>query len=204
MSVQAAEKSPRSSGEEIVGVNPKVNNLVRSYAASKYDLLWVCDSNAITSPHTLARAIGAFNSQEFRASKRPIGMVHHVPFPLFPDASWGSRVEHAFLATEHAKMYIAINQCQVDSCIVGKSNLYRKSDLERLPSLKPHQAGKALAAFGDYLGEDNMIGTKLWHELGLRHAMNEDVVGNTIANMSLKDYFWRRVRWIRVRKYMVL
>lgn len=148
--------------------------------------------------------LSALHSPEFGAHKRAIGMVHHVPFPLFPDASWGSRVEHAFLATEHAKMYLAINQCQVDSCIVGKSNLYRKSDLERLPSLKAHQSGRALEAFGDYLGEDNMIGTKLWHELGLRHAMNEDVVGNTIGNMSLQSYFWRRVRWIRVRKYMVL
>lgn len=188
-------------GEQVVGVNPKVNNLVRSYAEAAYDLLWVVDSNSIVDAHTLARMVSAFDSSEF---KGPIGMVHHVPFPLFPDASWGSRVEHAFLSTTHAKMYLAINQTAMDSCIVGKSNMYRKSDLERLPSLNAHQSGRAIEAFGDYLGEDNMIGTKLWHELGLKHAMNSDVVGNTVGNMSLQQYFWRRVRWQRVRKYMVL
>lgn len=187
----------------MVGTNPKINNLIKAYVAASHDYLWVLDSNALVSTNTLKRAIHTFSHSSFKGT---IGMVHHVPYPLFPDTHWGSRVEHAFLATTHAKMYLAINATQIDSCIVGKSNLYRKSDLERLPSVKPELqgTGRALASFAEYLGEDNMIGTKIWHELGMRHAMNQDVVGNTVGKMTLQQYFWRRVRWIRVRKYMVV
>lgn len=45
----------------------------------------------------------------------------------------GSFVEAAFLGGNHAKMYMAINSLAIDSCVVGKSNLWRKSDLQRVP-----------------------------------------------------------------------
>ena len=48
---------------------------------------------------------------------------------VLPADSWGSHVERAFLSTNHAKMYLAINAVAVDSCVMGKSNMYRKSDL---------------------------------------------------------------------------
>lgn len=135
----------------------------------------------------------------------PIGMLHHLPFPVFPDVLWGSRVEYAFLSMTHAKMYLAINACNIDSCIVGKSNLYRKSVIEQTHIAKEYnQPGRGLAAYGRYLGEDNMIGRAIWHDLGMRHGMNADVIGNTVGSMTLSTYFWRRVRWIRVRKYMVV
>ena len=49
-----------------------------------------------------------------------------------------------------------------------------------------------------------MIASALWHELGLRHDLSCDVARNAVGRMSLSDYVWRRVRWIRVRKHMVL
>jgi ceramide glucosyltransferase len=127
----------------------------------------------------------------------------------------------AFLNTNHAKMYIAINAVALESCVVGKSNLYRRSDVDKLDaSLKPHPlppAGPAttsrshtpysdrgLKVFGRFLAEDNMIASALWHELDVRHELSCDVARNAVGNMSLSDYIWRRVRWIRVRKHMVL
>jgi ceramide glucosyltransferase len=69
----------------------------------------------------------------------------------------------------------------------------------------PHEPKHyGLPAFGRFLAEDNMIASALWHELGLRHDLSCDVVRNVVGNMSLWDYVWRRVRWIRVRKHMVL
>jgi len=111
-------------------------------------------------------------------------------------------------------MYIAINTVGIESCVVGKSNLYRRSDIERLngslipiqsQSVSAHEPGKyGLPAFGRFLAEDNMIASALWHELGLRHDLSCDVARNVVGNMSFLDYIWRRVRWIRVRKRMVL
>ena len=118
-------------------------------------------------------------------------------------------------------MYIAINAPQIDSCVCGKSNMFRKSDLERATRLHQERHRNkssvrnaisrldekdryGIAAFGEYLGEDNMIGHFLWHDGGMRHVIPADVAANAVGSMSFQDYFWRRVRWIRVRKYMVV
>lgn len=198
-----------------VGVNPKVNNLMTGYREATHDILWVLDSNVIVDRGTLARAVDILSPPPSapRPSRR-IGVVHHVPFAWVTSYSTGSSVEEAFLNTNHAKMYIAINTVAVDSCVVGKSCLYRKSDLERVDgSLRPipnaadggcQPGERGLAAFGRFLAEDNMIAGALWHELGLGHDMSCDVARNAVGDMTLMDYIARRVRWVRVRKRMVL
>ncbi|KAI0328159.1 glycosyltransferase family 21 protein [Cubamyces sp. BRFM 1775] len=199
-----------------VGVNPKVNNLMTAYHQAAHDILWVLDSNVMVDPGTLARSVDILNPPPDapHPPRRRIGVVHHVPYAWVTKHTLGSRVEEAFLNTNHAKMYIAINTVAIDSCVVGKSCLYRKSDLERVDgSLKPipnADAGgcqpgeRGLAAFGRFLAEDNMIASALWHELGLRHDLSCDVAKNAVGNMSLMDYIARRIRWVRVRKRMVL
>ncbi|KAK7059131.1 Ceramide glucosyltransferase [Paramarasmius palmivorus] len=199
-------------GEEVVGVNPKVNNLMRSYRQAAHDILWVIDSNVTAHPGTLARSVDALQGHT-RSGKR-IALVHHVPFAYSTEFKLGSRIDEAFLNTNHAKMYIAINTVAVDSCVVGKSNLYRRSDLERvngslkpIKSTDPHAKQEGLcglAAFGKFLAEDNTIASAFWHELGMRHDLSCDVARNVVGNMSFSDYVWRRIRWIRVRKHMVL
>lgn len=164
---------------------------------------------------TLGRSVDALTGPGPSQSQKPrkrVAIVHHVPFAFANEAKIGSRIEEAFLNTNHAKMYIAINTVAVESCVVGKSNLYRRSDLERVNgSLKPitdessvASGERGLQAFGRYLAEDNMIASSLWHELGLRHDLSCDVARNIVGNMTMSDYVWRRVRWIRVRKHMVL
>ncbi|KAJ8594824.1 hypothetical protein M405DRAFT_729157 [Rhizopogon salebrosus TDB-379] len=202
-------------GEELVGVNPKVNNLIRPYREATHDILWVIDSGVSVAPGTLARSVDLLEpSTPTKLRKNRIALIHHVPFASAPEASLGARIEEAFLNTNHAKMYLAINTVSIESCVVGKSNLYRRSDLERVNgSLKPRahtESGNdrdrahGLAAFGNFLAEDNMIASALWHELDLRHDLSCDVAHNAIGKMSLSDYVWRRVRWIRVRKHMVI
>jgi len=140
--------------------------------------------------------------------------VHHVPFAFSSGGGKaGSKLEEAFLNTNHAKMYVALNAIAIDSCVVGKSNLWRRSDVERVngsenPIFNAAQGGSqtgecGLAVFGRFLAEDNMIARALWHELGQRHDLSCDVVRNSVDHMTLSDYVWRRVRWVRVRKHMV-
>ncbi|KAH9996461.1 glycosyltransferase family 21 protein [Russula vinacea] len=172
-------------GDEEVGVNPKVNNLIRPYGEAAHDILWVSTLMS-RCPWTLTRAIGILSdppSSHPNPRRRRIALVHHVPFAISSQVSFGAQVEEAFLNTNHAKMYIAINAVAVDSCV---------------------QAGSGLAAFGRFIAEDNMIGLALWHELDLRHSLSRDVAYNALGEMSLTDYVWRRVRWIRVRKHMSL
>lgn len=191
---------------------------MRPYREAAHDILWVIDSGVMAAPGTLARSVDALvgHSTGAMGSSKRIGVVHHVPFALPSGEGYtGSRIEEAFLNTNHAKMYLALNAVAIESCVVGKSNLYRRSDVERVnASLKPRPAATlgaghpigthGLAAFGKYLAEDNMIASALWHELDLRHDLSCDVVHNAVGHMTLADYVWRRVRWIRVRKHMVL
>ncbi|KIY67346.1 glycosyltransferase family 21 protein [Cylindrobasidium torrendii FP15055 ss-10] len=196
-------------GEEHVGENPKVNNLIRPYRQAKNDILWVIDSNIMSTPGTMARAVDALQGHD-RAGRK-IGVVHHIPFAYAPESRIGSRIDEAFLNTNHAKMYLAINAVAIDSCVVGKSNMYRRSDVERVNgSRKPlEQQGsvdtpRGLQAFGKYMAEDNMLASAIWHELGMRHDLSCDVARNVVGKMTFMDYVHRRVRWIRVRKHMVL
>ncbi|GAA5981525.1 hypothetical protein JCM5350_004618 [Sporobolomyces pararoseus] len=199
-------------GQEIVGVNPKINNLIRPYREAKYDLLWVLDSNVLTQKSTLSRSVPLFTPSNAPPSARPIGLVHHLPFAVYPDTLLGSRVEQVYMCSTHSKMYLAINQVRIASCVTGKSCLYKKSDLVKAAERKlergkltdkAREQEPGLATFGQYLGEDNEIGVAIWEELGMRHAMGGEMAGNTVGTMSFAKYFRRRVRWIRVRKYMV-
>ena len=172
------------------------------------------------APGTLARSVDILASPQnspdttlSSKSTRRIALVHHVPFAFVSEFAVGSILEEAFLNTNHAKMYLAINTVAIDSCVVGKSNMYRRSDLERVNGdLKPLTTNgpsdpsslRGLAAFGRFLAEDNMIASAIWHELGLRHDLSCDTAGNAVGNMSFMAYIMRRIRWIRVRKHMVM
>jgi ceramide glucosyltransferase len=189
-----------------------VNNLVKSFREAANDILWTVDSNVWVQSGTLARSVDALTSPT--SSGKRVAVVHHVPFAYATESKLGSRVEEAFLNTNHAKMYVAINTVAIESCVMGKSNMYRRSDVDRINgSLKPIESNDpnatsegqcGLAAFGNFLAEDNAIASAMWHELGVRHDLSCDVARNVVGNMSMLDYIQRRARWIRVRKHMVL
>ncbi|KAJ6002166.1 hypothetical protein N7522_007393 [Penicillium canescens] len=133
-------------------------------------------------------------------------------------ATGGGRLEELFLSSAHAKMYTAINTVLVAPCIVGKSNMFRRSHLDYLtgPSLSNPQARHAgIDFFSENICEDHLIGDLLWKkkvqeekELGERWGKHALVFGDLavqpVANMSVPAYIARRVRWLRVRKFTVL
>ncbi|KAI7898569.1 glycosyl transferase family 21-domain-containing protein [Cokeromyces recurvatus] len=169
-------------GDLKVGINPKINNIIKSYKLAKYDIIWVLDSNVQIDKDALGRSVDALKQTN-------IGLVHHLPIALHP-TSLAAEIEHIFLNTNHAKMYLAINAVGLASCVMGKSNLYRRS---QLGSLEP---------FGQYMAEDNHIGEKLWSQ-HLRHAMTCDTATQLLGSMSLREYVRRRERWVRIRKHTV-
>lgn len=126
-------------------VNPKVNNLINGYNLAKSDIIWIIDSNVRLNPHATGHSVDLISLPD-------VGLVHHLPAGINP-LSFGSRLEASFLNCVHAKMYLAINWVSVASCLIGKSNMFRKSDLEKAGGIK---------VFGKYMSEDNFIGKHLW------------------------------------------
>nr|XP_019049941.1 ceramide glucosyltransferase [Kwoniella bestiolae CBS 10118]OCF28871.1 ceramide glucosyltransferase [Kwoniella bestiolae CBS 10118] len=191
-------------GDTKIGVNPKVNNLLRPFQEASCDLLWVIDSTISVTPGTLGRAVEAFLDPPVAGE---VGLVHQVPVALCYQKTWGSLIEQAYLNTTHAKMYLAINAVAIDSCVVGKSNLYSRHSISQLTTPSPSlrqlpNPPTGLAGFSPFLAEDNMIALGIWHQLNLKHAMTSDVALDFLGALSVKDYIDRRVRWLRVRKKM--
>ncbi|CAN6627476.1 hypothetical protein TRVA0_011S01486 [Trichomonascus vanleenenianus] len=186
-------------GDDHYGPNPKINNLAKGYKQSKHDLVWVLDSNAWVSPGTLARSVEEFN-------KNPrVKLVHHLPLAINTDTQTleripGSTLDEMFMLTAHAKFYAAINAMALAPCVMGKSNLYRRSDLDRVTQSQP---GEGIRHFANYIAEDNMIAQALWNSGG-RTAMTCDSVIQPQKDFTFKGYMHRRIRWLRVRRYMVL
>lgn len=153
---------------------------------------------------------GAFANEEALDNDATLGTL----------AMGGSRLEELFLSSAHAKMYTAINTVLIAPCIVGKSNMFRRSHLDYLTapplsSAGPHPRFPGIDFFSDNICEDHLIGDLLWKkkvreekELGERWGKHGMVFGDLafqpVANMSVSAYTARRVRWLRVRKFTVL
>ncbi|CAD1811403.1 unnamed protein product [Candida parapsilosis] len=138
----------------------------------------------------------------------------------------GAKLDEMFLHSSHSKFYVALNNLSIAPCVNGKSNMYRKSDLDQAVKLIPYKnspffsdtkvksdaqyytslgLGHAIKFFARYIGEDNMIGIALWENCNGRTGLTGDVVVQPLSrhDNTVQDYIQRRVRWLRVRKYMV-
>lgn len=168
------------------------------------------DCNELFGPDTQDRADG--------------GLGHHQAARQSKSSrSWlsfgGGRLEELFLSSSHAKFYTAINTVAIAPCIVGKSNMFRRSHLDSLTSpTSPsgrEKAGQGIDFFSYNICEDHLIGDLLWRSATLgRTSPTQPALGNhallfgdlaiqPIANMNISAYIARRVRWLRVRKFTV-
>ena len=126
----------------------------------------------------------------------------------------GGRLDEMFMATTHVKFYGAINAVGVAPCIVGKSNMFRKShlDLVTTPAQNPLAKAKGGLSGIDYFSynicEDHLIGDLLWRTKIPGYSNHGIVWGDLVlqpmAGMSVSGYVARRVRWLRARKFTVL
>jgi len=133
----------------------------------------------------------------------------------------GGRLDEAFLSSAHAKFYLAINTVAVAPCIIGKSTMFRRSQLNYITSSNPDRA-PGIDCFSDNICEDHLIGDALWkqpqafEERGYRPDQGEqkekwgkhamlfgDFCFQPVSHTSIMAYLDRRIRWLRVRKFTV-
>jgi ceramide glucosyltransferase len=134
----------------------------------------------------------------------------------------GARLDEAFLSSAHAKFYQAINTVAVAPCIMGKSTMFRRSQLNYVTSSNPARA-PGIDFFSDNICEDHLIGDALWKQpqafekrgsappaaaakkerWGKHEMLFGDLCFQPISHTSLPAYLARRIRWLRVRKYTV-
>ena len=207
-----------------LGPNPKIRQVARAYSEAKGDLIWAIDCNVWVAPHTCGRLVSLLIGGD---GSRPYKFVHQLPLVVDIGSNSssssssatpsGSQLESMFTSSSHAKFYTAINTVSIAPCIVGKSNLWRRSHLDALT------ARRGLAHFSHNICEDHLIGDVLWKRsvpAGVAAAAaaagragppwrNHGLLRGALAlqpmaGMGVRDYVARRVRWLRVRKFTVL
>ncbi|OCK76379.1 glycosyltransferase family 21 protein, partial [Lepidopterella palustris CBS 459.81] len=131
----------------------------------------------------------------------------------------GGRLEETFMASSHAKFYTAINTVAIAPCIVGKSNMFRRSHLDSLTSSNAARS-PGIDFFSDNICEDHLIGDMLWKvklpceregggegqgkkRFGTHALLFGDPALQPMSSFSIPAYIARRVRWLRVRKFTV-
>jgi ceramide glucosyltransferase len=162
-----------------------------------------------------------------RGTQTPTSPAGRTLSPLLPrdpveaeNSSWlsrilsfgGGRMEESFLSSSHAKFYTAINTLKVAPCVVGKSEMFRRSHLAEVTRDGGEKTG--LVYFSDFICEDHHISEKLFltavddevsgKRKWERHGFGDGLVFQPLEDMAVRDYLARRTRWIRVRKYETL
>ncbi|XP_066299493.1 ceramide glucosyltransferase-like [Branchiostoma lanceolatum] len=170
-------------GGERVGINPKINNLMPGYRASKFPLIWVCDSGIRVSRDTLSDMAGHMTDN--------VGVVHQMPY-VCDRKGFSSLLEKVYFGTAHARMYTSANVLGI-LCVTGMSSLWSKKVID--------DAG-GLEVFSQYLAEDYFM-AKAVVDRGLKASMSNQVAQQNCGTYSIRAFSSRMSRWTQLRVTMI-
>lgn len=163
------------------GLNPKVNNLIPAYKVSKYDYVLISDSNVMVNRDYLKEVVKHFKDPD-------VGLVSNV-IKGIGGSTIGSIFENL-----HLNSFILGSVCFLDRflkmpCVIGKSMLMRKRDLDAIGGLE---------AVKDVLAEDYILGKKM-HKRGKKVILSNHVIKNVNEYWSIKKFLNRHTRWGKIR-----
>lgn len=165
-------------GRDLLGENPKLNNMAKGFREARYANIVFVDSNVFTPPDYL--------DQLMLALEKGAGMVSAPPVGLAPQGFW-AEVECAFLNSYQARIQYAVDTLGFGFA-QGKTLLFRREDLEHggLASLASEPAEDAAA-------------TKMMH------AKNQSIrlagpFPQLVGKRKLSQVWKRQVRWARLRR----
>ncbi len=164
-----------------IGLNPKVNNLIPAYKASRYDYVLISDSNVMVGKDYLMEIIKHMKVPD-------VGLVSNV-IKGVGCSSIGSIFENL-----HLNSFIIGSVCFLDRflkmpCVIGKSMLMRKKDLEAIGGFM---------AVKDVLAEDYVIGERI-HKMGRKVVLSNYAIKNVNEYWSIKRFLNRHTRWGKLR-----
>lgn len=163
------------------GLNPKINNLIPAYSIAKYEHILISDSNVMVDGKYL-------QSITRQMADADAGLVSNLI------SGAGGRSLGSIFENLHLNSFVMGSVCFLDRflkmpCVVGKSMLMKKSDLEAVGGLK---------AFKDVLAEDYLIGKKM-KELKKSVVLSKYLIRNINEYWSIRRFLNRHTRWGKLR-----
>lgn len=168
--------------------NAKMAQLWHAYPRVQNDLVWVSESNVETDQAFLESLVIAW--KEENAVKRVPTFVH-APLVAVHGEGFGASLERMQLATmqnasHEVSLWIGVH------AVVGKSEFFHRADFEALGGFE---------AFGNYLGEDFMLG-RAFQKAGVVRCASQ-ATRNVIGKLPVKGWFDRHARWAVMRKTLI-
>jgi len=168
-------------GARQLGLNPKVNLLSALFDRARHDAVLISDSNVRVGPEYL-REMAA------EMADPAVGLVTNMV--VGDGAGVGALLEtlhlNSFVAAATSLARVAVGR----ACVIGKSMLLRRSDLERLGGL--HEVRNVLA-------EDFVIG-RMYELAGFRVALSPYLVRCMNDGWTVERFLNRHVRWAQMRR----
>jgi ceramide glucosyltransferase len=181
-----AEKHPSRDISIVVercdeGLNPKVNNLIPACKRAKYDLILISDSNV--------RVERGYLGDIARHMEDPaVGLVSNMIRGV------SGRSAGAVMENLHLNSFIIGSVCFLDRyfkmpCVIGKSMLMRKNDLEAIGGF---------IGVKDLLAEDYIIGERI-HRMGRKVVLSNHIINNVNEYWGIGKFMNRHTRWGKLR-----
>ncbi len=163
------------------GLNPKVANLEGARAGARYDLVFQSDANVRLRPDYLRRVVAELlESDASLLSSIIVGVG---------ERSIGAALENLQLTALIAPSVCTALHVGRTTCVIGKSMLFRRSELDSLGGLE---------VVRDILCEDFILG-QLYHQSGKKVILSTTTVENVNHETTVDRFLARHSRWLKMR-----
>lgn len=167
-------------GDDLGFPNPKLNNIVKGWAAATNDWVIITDSNVLLPTDYVERLLGTWTDD--------IGLVCAPPIGDEPKGFW-AEVECAFLNTYQGRWQYAADAAGFGFA-QGKTMVWRRADLD---------AWGGISALGSEIAED-VVATKLVRSKGKRVCLSSVPFVQPIGRRTAAQVLRRQERWAQLRR----
>jgi ceramide glucosyltransferase len=167
-------------GDDGVGPNPKLNNVVKGFETARSPWLIMADSNVLMPRDYIQRLLARWRPTS--------GCVVSVPIASRPANFW-AELECAFLNTFEARWEYVSDTLGMGFA-QGKNMLFRADILDKIGGIR---------ALGEEVAEDAAT-TKLMHGIGKAIHVMGSPFEQPLARRTVIDVWQRQVRWARLRR----
>lgn len=164
--------------DRVLGVNPKVSNLIQMEEKARHPFLLVCDSDIRVDKDCLRRLI-----QPMRDSR--VGAVTCMCHSL--SKGWMGTLEALREATEFCPSVLVANQLEGMKFGLGSAILTRREVLDRMGGF---------LSIADYLADDYLLGNRI-AQAGYTVVLSNVVVEHELSLRRWRDLILRQIRWNR-------